>query len=154
MKLNLVKTSALCLLSSLFIATPFSRVLAQDPPATTYQSGFWQPVADFDTTKKVTVKLVNKTKIPLEYGVAGKEEEPSEKIEAGQTGTLENVDNSSNIAVYPGITIDPDRPIFLKFEVKVDPKTNTINVNVMKAEQGFIGHRSINLQKTGKVYLY
>jgi hypothetical protein len=65
MKLNLVTTSALCLLSSLFIATPLSRVLAQDPPATTYKSGFWQPVADFDTNQKVTVKLINQTKIPI-----------------------------------------------------------------------------------------
>lgn len=154
MKLNLVTTSALCLLSSLFTATPFSSVLAQDPPATTYKSGFWQPVADFDANKKVTVKLVNQTEIPLEYGLAGNEEAPSEKIEAGQTGNLTNVSNSSNIAVYPGIAIDPDRPVVLKFEVKVDPKTNTINVNVVKAELGFIGHRSINLQKTGKVYLY
>ena len=154
MKLNPVTTSALCLLSSLFITTPFSSVFAQDPPATTYQSGFWQPVADFDATKKVTVKLVNQTKIPLEYGVAGKEEEPSEKIEAGQTGTVENVDTSSNIAVYPSIAVDPDKPFVLKFEVTVEPKTNTLNVNIVKAEPGFMGHRSINLQETGKVYLY
>ena len=74
MKLNLVTTSALCLLSSLFMATPFSGAIAENPPATTYQSGFWQPVAELDTDKKVTVKLVNQTKIPLEYGVAGNEE--------------------------------------------------------------------------------
>ena len=154
MKLNLVTTSALCLLSGLFIATPFSRVLAQDPPATTYQSGFWQPVAEFDTDKKVTVKLVNQTKIPLEYGVAGNEEAPSEKIDAGQTGTLENVDNSSNIAIYPSIAVDPDKPFVLKFEVTVDATSNTINVNIVKAKSGFMGHRSINLQDTGKVYLY
>ena len=154
MKLNLVTTSALFLLSSLFIATPLSQVLAQDPPATTYQSGFWQPVADFDASKKVTIQLVNQTKIPLEYGVAGKEEEPSVKIEAGKTGTVENVDNSANIAVYPGISLDPDKPFLLKFEVKADPKTNTINVNIVKAKRGFMGHRSINLQETGKVYLY
>ena len=154
MKLNLVTTSALCLLSSLFIATPFSSVFAQDPTATTYQSGFWQPVADFDTTKKVTLTLVNQTTIPLEYGVAGKEEEPSEKIEAGQTGTLENVNNASNIAVYPSVAVDPDKPFVLKFKVTVEPKTNTINVNIVKAESGFMGHRSINLQDTGKVYLY
>lgn len=154
MKLNLVTTSALCLLSSFFIATPLTRVFAQDPPATTYQSGFWQPVAEFDTNKGVTVKLINQTKIPLEYGVAGNEEAPSEKIEAGQTGSLKNVDNSSNIAVYPSIVVDPDKPFVLKFEVTVDAKSNTINVNIVKAKSGFMGHRSINLQDTGKVYLY
>ncbi len=154
MKLNLVTTSALCLLSSLFIAPPFSSVLAQDPPATTYKSGFWQPVAEFDADKKITVKLVNQTQIPLEYGLAGSEEQPSQKIEAGQTGTLEDVDDSANIAIYPSISLDPDKPFVLKFEVKVDPKTNTINVNIVKADRGFMGHRSINLQDTGKVYLY
>jgi hypothetical protein len=105
-------------------------------------------------SKKATIQLVNQTKIPLEYGVAGKEEEPSVKIEAGKTGTVENVDNSANIAVYPGISLDPDKPFLLKFEVKADPKTNTINVNIVKAKRGFMGHRSINLQETGKVYLY
>jgi hypothetical protein len=154
MKLNLVTTSALCLLSSLFMATPFSGAIAENPPATTYQSGFWQPVADFDATKKVTITLVNQTTIPLEYGVAGNEEEPSEKIEAGQTGTVENVKNSSNIAIYPSVPVDPDKPFVLKFKVTVEPKTNTINVNIVKAESGFMGHRSINLQDTGKVYLY
>ena len=152
--MKFISITASALLSSLLITAPFSIVLAQDPPATTYKSGFWQHVADFDANKKITVKLVNQTEIPLEFGLTGNEEVPSEKIEAGQTGTLPNVSNSANIAVYPGIPLDPDRPVVLKFEVKVDPKTNTINVNVMKAEQGFIGHRSINLQKTGKVYLY
>jgi hypothetical protein len=154
MKFTFITVSALSLLSTLLITAPFSRVLAQDPPATTYKSGFWQPVADFNPTEKVTIRLINQTEVPLEYGIAGNEENISSKVDAGQTGTIETSDNSANIAIYPSNSIDPDTYFTLKFNVKVDPKSNTINVNVIKADRGFVGHRSINLQKTGKIYLY
>lgn len=157
MKINLLTVSVLSLFSSILSVNsffPISSVFAQNPPAETYKPGFWQPVADFNPQKKVTIQLINQTEIPLEYGISGNENDVVDKVEAGKTGTLELSINSANIAVYPGISIDPDQPFTLKFDVKVDPKTNTINVNVTKGDRGFIGHRSINLQKTGKIYLY
>ncbi len=154
MKINFFALSFLSIFSTVLTFNSFSPVLAQDPPATTYQPGFWQPVADFNPKEKVTIQLNNQTEIPLEYGIAGTEENLSDKVDAGKMKVIETAENSANIAIYPGISIDPDLPFVLKFEVKVEPKSNTINVNIMKAERGFIGHRSLNLQKTGKVYLY
>lgn len=154
MKINFFGLSFLSIFSTVLTFNSFSPVLAQDPPAKTYQPGFWQPVADFNPKEKVTIQLNNQTEIPLEYGIAGTEENLSDKVDAGKMKVIETAENSANIAIYPDISIDPDMPFVLKFEVGVEPKSNTINVNVMKAERGFIGHRSLNLQKTGKIYLY
>lgn len=154
MQRNIVAVAVLSLFSSVLGVSAFFPVVAQDPPAQTYQPGFWQPVADFNAKKKVTINLTNQTEVALEYGIAGNEENLSETVKAGQTQTLETTDNSVNIAIYPKITVDPDKPYFLKFKVTTDAESNTINVNILKGDRGFMGHRSINLQKTGKIYLY
>ena len=41
--------------------------LAQNPPARTYQPGYWQPIARVNSKSPVTVTLVNQTKFPLSY---------------------------------------------------------------------------------------
>ncbi len=153
MKLNLVALTALGLASTLTFSA-FSPIVAQNPPAETYRPGFWQPVADFNPMRKITMKFINQTEVPLEYGIVGNEENISEKVAAGETGTLTTLERSGNITIYPDIAIDPDAPFSLKFTVSVDKPTNTINVTVNKAERGFVGHRSLNFQKTGKIYVY
>lgn len=153
MKLNLVALMALGLASTLSFSA-FSPIVAQNPPAETYRPGFWQPVADFNPMKKITMKFINQTEVPLEYGIVGNEENISEKVAAGETGTLTTLERAANITIYPDVVIDPDSPVILKFAVSVDQPTNTINVTITKAERGFVGHRSLNLQKTGKIYVY
>lgn len=154
MKLNLVALTALFGLSTAFSISTVSPVVSQNPPAETYRPGFWQPIADFNPMKKVTMKFINQTGVPLEYGIVGNEENISEKVAAGETGTLTTLERSANITIYPDIVVDPDSPTILKFAVSVDKPTNTINVTITKAERGFVGHRSLNLQKTGKIYVY
>ncbi|MEB3309603.1 MAG: hypothetical protein VKJ02_05175 [Snowella sp.] len=154
MKLNLVALTALLGLSTAFSFSTFSAAIAQNPPAETYRPGFWQPVADFNPMKKVTMKFINQTGVPLEYGIVGNEENLSEKIGVGETQTLSTLEKSGNITIYPDIAINPDTPFNLKFSISVDQPTNTINVKITQAERGFFGHRSLNFQKTGKIYVY
>ncbi|HAC64122.1 MAG TPA: hypothetical protein DCF68_11435 [Cyanothece sp. UBA12306] len=142
----------LCLLTILTGILPIES-LGQNPPAETYQPGYWQPVARFNTKKSVEVKLINQTKIPLEYDLTDLESINPQELNPGKTGILNSFGDSGYIVIYPKISVDPDNPITLKFTVEVS-EDNIVMVKIKKSEPNFLGHRAINLQKNGGIYLY
>ena len=150
MKLILQKIASLLTIFSCILPI---QSLAQNPPAETYQPGYWQPVARFNTKKLVEVKLINQTEIPLEYDLTDLESINPQDLNPGKTGTLQNFGDSGYIVIYPKISIDPNSPISLKFKVEVK-EDNTVIVTIEKATSDFLGHRAINLQKNGGIYLY
>ena len=158
MKLNFQK---IAILLAIFTITPsyhILAILAQNLPAETYQPGYWQPVDRFDVKCSVEVTLVNDTEIPLEYDLTNLESINPQALKAGETEILKNVGDSANIIVYPTISIDPNSPLPLRFNVKVE-KDNKIIVTIKreqisKDDSNFLGHRAINLQKNGGIYLY
>ncbi len=155
MKINSQKIAAL--LAILTIGFP-SQIMGQNPPAETYQPGYWQPVDRFDVKRSVQVQLINNTNIPLEYDLTDLESINPQSLKAGETGTLKNFGDSAYIVVYPTISVDPNDPLTLRFKVKVE-EDNQIMVTIKKGEISqndptFLGHRAINLQKNGGIYLY
>lgn len=88
-------TASLSLLTTAFVGlTPalYATIAeAQDPPATTYQPGFWQPVGRFDPKKPVKVKLVNKTDVALDYDISNLESFPPASVAPGETVLLEKI---------------------------------------------------------------
>ncbi|BAP17221.1 hypothetical protein [cyanobacterium endosymbiont of Epithemia turgida] len=155
MKLNLQKIATLLVI---FTITIPRHILAQDLPAETYQPGYWQPVDRFDVKRSVEVLLINKTEIPLEYDITDLKSTNPQALKAGERGTLKNFGNSVYIVVYPTISIDYDNLLTLRFNVKVE-KDNTIIVTIKNAPistktPNFLGHRAINLQENGGIYLY
>ncbi|XLQ11077.1 MAG: hypothetical protein KPI85_05925 [cyanobacterium endosymbiont of Epithemia adnata isolate EadnSB Bon19] len=155
MKLNLQKIATLLVI---FTITIPRHILAQDLQAETYQPGYWQPVDRFDVKRSVEVLLINKTEIPLEYDITDLKSTNPQALKAGERGTLKNFGNSVYIVVYPTISIDSDNLLTLRFNVKVE-KDNTIIVTIKNdpistKNSNFLGHRAINLQKNGGIYLY
>ncbi len=59
----------LSLVFSLGLAFPPS-LPAQNPPATTFQPGPWQPVARVNTSRPVEIKIINQTDIDLNYDLS------------------------------------------------------------------------------------
>jgi hypothetical protein len=129
-------------------------ILAQDPPAKTFQPGFWQPVGRFNPKQNMAVKMVNETGITLNYDVTSLETDSPQDLGNGQNIILKDLGDSAYIMVYPVVETNPDDPFNLKFTVNVDEKDNLVTITMGRAEQGFIGHRTINLQKTGAIYFY
>jgi hypothetical protein len=145
---------------------PTSRAEAQDPPATTFQPGFWQPIGRFDPKKPVKVKLVNETDLALDYDITNLESFPPMVVPPGESALLENFGDNAYIMVYPdeNTPSNQDHSFVLKFSVPVDARTQMVGadnlavITVTKAdanvEERFYGHRSINLQPTGAIFFY
>lgn len=154
MKLNLQKIATLL---AIFTITLPRQILAQDLPAETYQPGYWQPVDRFDVKRSVEVLLINKTEIPLEYDITELKSTNPQALKAGERGTLKNFGNSAYILVYPTISVDPNNPLTLKFNVKVEEDNKIIVIirnDIISKDNPILGHRAINLQENGGIYLY
>ncbi|MGP0128971.1 MAG: hypothetical protein ACTMUB_06820 [cyanobacterium endosymbiont of Rhopalodia musculus] len=155
MKLNFQKIAALL---AIFTITLPRQILAQNLPAETYQPGYWQPVDRFDVQRSVEVLLINKTEIPLEYDITDLKSTNPQALKAGEMGTLKNFGDSAYIVVYPIISVDPNNPLTLRFNVKVEEDNQIIVIIekgiISKKNPDFLGHRAINLQKNGGIYLY
>ncbi|MDJ0845761.1 hypothetical protein [Crocosphaera sp.] len=132
--------------------SPVSVVQGQDPPAETYQPGYWQPVARFDTKRMVEVNIINQTDIPIEYDLTDLESMNPQPLQPKATGNLKGFGSSANIVIYP--LVHDTTEFNLRYQVKVDEDNNIVNVSVVKDKPSFLGHRSINLQRTGAIYLY
>ncbi|MGK7929959.1 MAG: hypothetical protein AB4041_00805 [Microcystaceae cyanobacterium] len=130
-----------------------SIVVAQDPPAQTYQPGFWQPVARVNLNFPITLNLINKTGLEIDYAITNIDPDPI-PIAINETETLQQVKPELYIVVYPTSNNPNSSQIALNYTVEVTEE-NVINVQIMKLddEEG-AGDRSINLQKTGAIYIY
>ncbi|MDJ0597226.1 MAG: hypothetical protein QNJ37_00035 [Crocosphaera sp.] len=146
-----MKSLSLILLLALGV-TPLSMVQAQDPPAETYQPGYWQPVDRFDTKRVVEVNIINDTDIPIEYDLTDLEAMNPQSLKPEETGNLKGFGSSANIVIYP--LVHDTTQFNLRYKVTVDEDNNIVNVSVVKDKPSFLGHRSINLQNTGAIYLY
>jgi hypothetical protein len=128
--------------------------VAETPPAQTYQPGFWQPVARFNPKQKVTLKLVNQSGVVLNYDNTDSEFSDPKDLGIDKTDALSDFGNSAYFMIYPATVIDPDQPFNLKFSAQVDEANNLVTVTITKGDRGFMGNRTVNLQKTGAVYFY
>ncbi|EAM53295.1 hypothetical protein WH8501_27030 [Crocosphaera watsonii WH 8501] len=146
-----MKSLSLIILLTLGVS-PISVVQAQVPSAETYQPGYWQPVARFDTKRIVEVNIINNTDIPIEYDLTDLEAMNPQKLEPQQTGNLKGFGSSANIVIYP--LVNDTSEFNLRYTVAMDEDNNIVNISVIKDKPSFLGHRSVNLQQTGAVYLY
>ncbi len=136
------------------IALPLTpMVYAQDPPAQTYQPGFWQPVARVELNRPITLNLINETGLEIDYAITNIDPDPI-PVAANTTETLKNVNPELYIVVYPTSNNPNSSRISLNFKVEVT-EDNVINIRILKLEEEEReGDRSINLQKTGAIYIY
>ncbi|BAQ60423.1 hypothetical protein GM3708_829 [Geminocystis sp. NIES-3708] len=144
-------------ISSLILATANLTIMptivqAQNPPAETFQPGFWQPIARVDITKPITLKIINDSGISLDYALTDSTLEPS-SIPIDATETLKNFQPPSYIVIYPDIKNPDASRINLKYSVNVT-SDNTIELRVTQIDSISQGNRTFNLQKTGAIFVF
>jgi hypothetical protein len=127
-------------------------VTAQTPPAETYKPGFWQPVARVDLDRPITIKLMNESELGVDYAITEVKMTPI-LIPANETITLENIEPSIYLVIYPSSNNPDNSRIYLQYEVHVT-KENIVEVKIRTTDDGNKSHRTFNLQNTGAIYLY
>lgn len=149
------------LISATFLATlGFSfpvTIVGQNPPAETYQPGFWQPVARVDIKRPVKIQLINQTDMPLEYDFTTSRDVPPQPIKPKQTVTIQEqfplpaylLINPSSFIPTPAAGATPD----LRFNVAVS-EDNIVTVTIVQAGNNDPGNTTFNLHETGAIYVY
>ncbi len=126
---------------------PATTVLAQDPPATTFQPGPWQPVERIDPQQPVQILLINQTDLALEYGLTG----PNDSVFELPVGQI----TQFSISMLPTfLSINGIERAALKYNLTV----NTVNQNLIRIEvtrlNDVSGDRTLNIDDTGAIYIY
>ncbi len=135
--------------ASLMILPP---IMAQNPPAETYQPGFWQPVARVNPQLPIKIELINQSGIILDYAITEGEMRPSQ-IAVDSTVTLDQVNIPLYIVIYPNSSAPNSSRINLKYFVSVTEE-NVVKVEVRQTEDVSTGNRTFNLQETGAIFVY
>ena len=154
--LNLWLTAATVLAGTVLIST--AAVKAESPPpqtssssATTYQKGFWQPVARVNPHLPIDIKFVNQTGEAIEYGLTGDRNIP-QKLSANETALLSNVSPDSHILIS---LLNPSNAGLggnLKYDVAVTD--NLVTVSIEKHGDFVTGDSALNIHDSGAIYIY
>jgi serine/threonine-protein kinase len=128
------------------VLTPTNELIAQQQsPASTYQPGFWQPVARVNPQESVNVNIVNQSGIAIEYSLTTGPMETRTVANGGET-QLANLAKDSYIVINPQSTSSA-----LKFQVTTD--NNLVNVTVLPSSD-FSGESTVHIHPTGAIYKY
>lgn len=119
--------------------------IAQQNPASTYQPGFWQPVARVNFNNPVTANIVNRSGIPIEYSLTTSPMGTRALAEGGET-RLEGLSEDTYIIINPKST---SRAI--QFEIGAD--NNIVNVTVIPSSD-VSGESTVHIHPTGAIYKY
>ena len=149
MKSKILTTAALLVTANLIISVP---VLAQDPPARTYQPGFWQPVARVNINRPIAIKLINQTEVVLEYSLTANEAPPRQLLPRN-TAVLREIPLPAYVLINPtSSNLDSSR-VYLKYEVAVG-NDNVVTVKIRQISGDIPGNTTLNIQENGAIYLY
>ena len=142
MKLQRLTTPTLIVTLSLFTFDP----IAAQPPAETYQPGYWQPVARVDINRPLEITFVNQTGLVMEYALTTNEAPPRQLLPRN-TAVLKE------IPVPAYILISPETPLKnVKYETKVTD--NVVIVTIRQISDSLPGDTTLNIDETGAVYVY
>lgn len=148
MKSNIVTTAAIIAAIGFLAPHP---VLSQPATGGGRQPGFWQPQAQVDNTRNITLRLLNETGLNLEYGQSGVGLSSlpvgTEKIVtvrvSNRTGDLANIP----INVKGGTTT-------LKYDYNVDPQKNMVTIRITTSDGRTRQDRSVYIDEKGRVYSF
>lgn len=148
MKLKIIATAAI--LAALACLHPHS---ALSQPATDggRKPGFWQPQAQIDTTRNITLRLLNETGLNLEYGQSGVG--LSSLPVGGSKNIMVRVSNrTGDIANIP-INVTGGSTT-LKYDYNVDAKENLVTVRITTADGRTRQDRSVYIDEKGRIYSF
>ncbi|MCU0535798.1 MAG: hypothetical protein MUD14_18065 [Hydrococcus sp. Prado102] len=142
------------ILATISLSIPVS-LTAQNPPASTYQPGFWQPKARVDLNRPVAIRLINETNMMLDYDLTTNIEPSPEQISPGNTAILKGFALPVYILINPTDTSSTPNssPPNLKYDVEVS-QNNEILVKIRKVAPDTPGDSTLNLNEAGAIYIY
>jgi hypothetical protein len=152
--MNLKHLTTATFITTLSLLFPLS-LAAQDPPASTYRPGNWQPVARIDTKRPFAITLVNETDITLDYDLTANITPAPQQVSPGKTSVLKGFAVPAYILINPTSSqvVLSASSFNLKYEVNVK-EDNTVMVKVRKVSGDTPGDTTLNLQETGAIYIY
>jgi hypothetical protein len=148
MKSTTILTAAI--LTAIAFLTPHP-ASAQPATESGTRPGFWQPGAQIDNTRNLTLILLNETGLNLEYGQSGV------GLSSLPIGTTKNVmvhvsNRTGDIANIP-INVK-DGTTTLKYDYSVDAKKNIVTVRITTSDGRTRQDRSIYIDEKGRVYSF
>ncbi|MBW4632435.1 MAG: hypothetical protein KME30_11215 [Iphinoe sp. HA4291-MV1] len=143
MKLPILATAVLT--TALSFVTP-TITNAANPPARTYQPGYWQPVARVkNPNEPIQIKLVNQTGLPLQYGLTSGKGGIGE-LPIGGSAVISN----TSVPDYLLVNALQQR-VKLRDDIAVDG--NVVTVQIYQVEAG-ASDITLNFDESGAVYVY
>lgn len=113
--------------------------------------GFWQPQAQVDNTRNITLRLLNETGVNLEYGQSGA------NLSSLPVGSSKNLivrisNRTGDIANIPinaatGTTT-------LKYDYNVDSPNNIVTVRITRSDNRTRQDRSVYIDEKGRIYSF
>ncbi|MEG3927790.1 hypothetical protein [Microcoleus sp. D3_18a_C4] len=148
MKSKIIATAAI--LAALAFMPPHP---AFSQPATDggKKPGFWQPQAQVDNTRNITLRLLNETGLNLEYGQSGA------SLSSLPVGASRNiiVRISNRTGDIANIPINVARgTTTLKYDYNVDSQTNIVTIRITRADGSTRQDRSVYIDEKGRVYSF
>ncbi|MEG3921320.1 MULTISPECIES: hypothetical protein [unclassified Microcoleus] len=148
MKSKIIATAAI--LAALAFLHPHP---ALSQPATDggTKPGFWQPQAQVDNTRNITLRLLNETGLNLEYGESGgslsslpvgASRNISVRI-SNRTGDIANIPINATTATAT-----------LKYDYNVDSQTNILTIRITRSDGRTRQDRSVYIDEKGRVYSF
>ena len=113
--------------------------------------GFWQPQAQIDNTRNVTLRLLNETGLNLEYGESGV------GLSSLAVGASKNIivrisNRTADIANIP-INVQGGTTT-LKYDYNVDAKQNIVTIRITTSDGRTRQDRSVYIDEKGRVYSF
>lgn len=126
-------------------------VLSQPATDGGKKPGFWQPEAQVDNTRNITLRLLNETGLNLEYGQSGV------GLSSLPVGTEKNVivrvsNRTGDIANIP-INVKGGTTT-LKYDYNVDSPKNTVTIRITTSDGRTRQDRAVYIDEKGRVYSF
>ena len=113
--------------------------------------GFWQPQAQIETTRNITLRLLNETGLNLEYGESGV------GLSSLPVGASKNIivrvsNRTADIANIP-INVQGGTTT-LKYDYNVDAKQNLVTIRISTSNGRNQQDRSVYIDEKGRIYSF
>jgi serine/threonine-protein kinase len=123
-----------------------------NPPAETFKPGYWQPAARIDPQRRFQVKLINQTGEQVEYALTTNEFSPRQ-LPSKESATLTYVPLDANLLINSiASQSSSEFASSLKFDITVSD--NMITVTILPGDRERAGDSTVNIHRTGAVYIF
>lgn len=140
--------TTIALIASISAATPTIVFSQPNKRPNSYTPGYWQPQAQVNPNRPITVILLNQTDIPVSYSLTPA---PESVLPAGGTANI-SVSNISRISEIANINIYARDE--LVYDYNANPLDNQVFVRIRKAGRLARADKSVYIDEQGRVYSF